>query len=109
MLSSRLWGNLSELGLSLPDEILQSELQHYTIHLGGESIHLDRPDPSRRIVSVYRGGGPRMIEGTPVASFDNFLLHQAIDRGAIHIPNRVREVTWDGYPIVHTRLGHIPG
>jgi flavin-dependent dehydrogenase len=108
ILSSRLWGNLSELGLSLPEEILQAELQHYTIHLDGETIHLDRPDPSRRIVSVYRGGGPRMIEGAPVASFDHFLLHQAIERGAIHIQNRVREVSWDGFPVVHTRLESYP-
>ena len=98
ILSSRLWGNLSELGLSIPEEILQAELQAYTIHLNGESIHLERPDPARRIVSVYRGGGPRMIEGAPEASFDNFLLHQAVNRGAIHVSNRVREVSWEGTP-----------
>jgi 2-polyprenyl-6-methoxyphenol hydroxylase-like FAD-dependent oxidoreductase len=54
ILSSRLWGNLSELGLSIPDAAIQAELQAYTIHLDGESIHLDQPDPARRIVSVYR-------------------------------------------------------
>lgn len=105
VLSSRLWGNLSELGLSIPEAIIQAELQHYTIHLNGETIHLDRPDPDRRIVSVYRGGGPRMIEGAPEASFDHFLLNQAINRGAIHIPNRVRQVSWEGFPVIHTRLG----
>ena len=108
ILSSRLWGNLSELGLSIPDEILQAELQAYTIHLDGESIHLDQPDPDRRIVSVYRGGGPRMIEGAPEASFDHFLLQQAINRGAIHIQTRVRQVSWEGFPIIHTRLGDYP-
>lgn len=108
ILSSRLWGNLSELGLSIPEEILQAELQAYTIHLDGESIHLGRPDPTRRIVSVYRGGGPRMIEGPPEASFDHFLLQQAITRGAIHIKNRVKEVSWEGFPVVHTRLDDYP-
>ena len=108
VLSSRLWGNLSELGLSIPEEILQAELKTYSIHLNGESIHLERPDPTRRIVSVYRGGGPRMIEGAPEASFDNFLLQQAVSRGAIHIPHRVREVSWEGFPVVHTRLESYP-
>ena len=108
ILSSRLWGNLSELGLSIPDTILQADLQNYTIHLDGESINLERPDPSRRIVSVYRGGGPRMIEGSPEASFDYFLLHQAIARGAIHIPCRVRQVSWEGLPVVSCRLGDFP-
>jgi flavin-dependent dehydrogenase len=108
VLSSRLWGNLSELGLSIPEDILQAELQHYTLYLDGETIHLDRPNPARRIVSVYRGGGPRMIDGAPEASFDHFLLHQAINRGAIHIPNRVREVSWEGTPVLHTRLETYP-
>jgi len=108
ILSSRLWGNLSELGLSIPEEVLQAELEAYTIHLDGDSIHLERPDPSRRIVSVYRGGGPRMIEGKPEASFDHFLLQQAISRGATHIPNRVRQVSWQDIPVIHTRSGEFP-
>jgi flavin-dependent dehydrogenase len=103
VLSSRLWGNLSELDLSLPEETIQAELQHYTIHLDGESIHLNRPDPSRRIVSVYRGGGPRMIDGPPEAGFDHYLLDQAINRGAIQISTRVRQVTWEDRPVIHTR------
>lgn len=102
VLSSRLWGNLSELGLTIPEETIQAELQSYSIHLDGESLHLDRPDPDRRIVSVYRGGGPRMIKGPVEASFDYFLLNQAIKRGALHIQKRVRQVSWDIHPVVHT-------
>jgi flavin-dependent dehydrogenase len=49
-----------------------------------------------------------MIEGPPAASFDNFLLQQAINRGAIHIQSRVRQVSWEGRPIIHTRLGDFP-
>ena len=108
LLSSRLWGNLSELGLSIPEDVLQAELQAYSIHLDGETIHLHRPDPDRRIVSVYRGGGPRMLEGAPEASFDHFLLQQALTRGAIHIQNRVRDVSWEGLPVVHTRSESFP-
>jgi flavin-dependent dehydrogenase len=103
-----LWGNLSELGLSIPDQVIQAELQSYNIHLDHQSIRLNRPDPSRRIISVYRGGGPRRVQEAPEASFDEFLLSQAIDRGALHIPHRVREVTWERQPVVYTTSDHYP-
>lgn len=102
ILSSRLWSNLSELSLSIPDDIVQADLLAYNIHLDHQSIRLDRPDPSRRIVSVYRGGGPRLVQGPPEASFDQFLLSQAISRGAIHVPHRVRVARWDGQPVLST-------
>src|SRR5512139_3827437 len=78
VLSSRLWNNLTELGLSIPDDIIQADLQSYNIHLDHQSIRLERPDPTRRIISVYRGGGPRMVQDVPEASFDHFLLNQAL-------------------------------
>lgn len=108
ILSSRLWGNLSDLGLSIPEQVIQAELLHYTLHLDGESIQLDRPYPDRRIVSVYRGGGPRMIEGPPEAGFDHYLLSQAIERGAIHVSARVRQVSWEDRPVVQTRSESFP-
>jgi flavin-dependent dehydrogenase len=108
ILSSRLWGNLSELGLSIPDNLIQADLQSYNIHFDHQSIRLERPNPSRRIVSVYRGGGPRHVQTAPEASFDQFLLSQATNRGAVHIPRRVREVRWDGRPVVHTATDRYP-
>jgi flavin-dependent dehydrogenase len=108
VLSSHMWGNLSELGLSIPDNIVQADLQSYNIHLDHQSIRLLRPDPSRRIVSVYRGGGPRKVQGAPEASFDQFLLSQAINRGAQHIPHRAREVRWEGQPVIYTATDHFP-
>lgn len=108
VLSSHLWKNLSDLDLSIPIEVIQAELQSYNIHLDHESIQLLRPDPSRRIISVYRGGGPRMAQPAPEQSFDQFLLSQAIHRGAVHISHRVREVKWDGQPIVHTSTDRYP-
>lgn len=88
--------------------MIQAELQHYTLHLDGEAIHLDRPDPNRRIVSVYRGGGPRMLEGPPQAGFDHYLLQQALARGATHVQSRVKLVTWEGGPVVQTRSESFP-
>ena len=108
VLSSHLWNNLSELDLSIPADVIQADLQSYNIHLDHQSIHLERPDPSRRIISVYRGGGPRLAEPVPEQSFDQFLLFQATRRGAVHIPHRVRQVNWEGRPIVHTTTGQYP-
>ena len=102
ILSSHLWSNLAELNLSIPEDVIQADLQSYNIHLDHQSIRLDRPDPSRRIISVYRGGGPRLVEGPPEASFDHFLLAQAVSRGAQHIRHRVRDVKWDGQPVLST-------
>ncbi len=106
VLSSRLWGNLFELGLSIPENLIQADLQSYNIHLDHQSIRLNRPDPSRRIISVYRGGGPRRVQDAPEASFDEFLLTQAVNRGAVHIPHRVREIRWEDQPVVYTTDDH---
>jgi flavin-dependent dehydrogenase len=108
VLSSRLWNNLLELGLEIPNSIIQADLHSYNIHLGHKSIHLESPDPSRRIISVYRGGGPRLVEDIPEASFDHFLLSQAIEQGAVHIPHRVREVKWEEGPVAYTSAERYP-
>ena len=102
ILSSHLWSNLGELSISIPEDVVQADLQSYNIHLDHQSIHLDRPDPSRRIISVYRGGGPRLVQGPPEASFDQFLLAQAVSRGVVHVPHRVRDVKWEGEPVLST-------
>ncbi|MCK5430635.1 MAG: NAD(P)/FAD-dependent oxidoreductase [Anaerolineales bacterium] len=108
ILSSRLLRGLNDLGLSIPDEIIQAELQAYALHLDGEVLRIERPDPQRRIVSVYRGSGPRLLHGDPEASFDDYLLKKACARGAKHIPSRVRSVEWEGKPVVQTAREGFP-
>lgn len=105
ILSSRLLRGLDQLGLKLPPEVIQAELRNYTAHLGGELLQIKQPDPRRRIVSIYRGGGPRLLQGEALASFDGYLLDQALSRGARHISHRVRGVTWARRPVVHTAYG----
>lgn len=102
ILSSRLLRGLSSLGLSIPDEIIQADLHAYALHLDGEVLRIEQPDPQRRIVSVYRGSGPRLLHGDPVASFDDYMLKQACARGAKHIRSRVRSVKWEDRPVVQT-------
>jgi flavin-dependent dehydrogenase len=108
ILSTRLLQGLESLGISLPDEVIQAKLNAYAAHLDGEELRIETPDPQRRIVSVYRGGGPRLLEGAPLSGFDDFLLEQAVNLGAQHIPSHVRSVTWDGQPVVQTSQGSTP-
>jgi len=105
ILSYRLLSGMETLSLTLPDEIVQADLHAYTIHLHGSKLRIEQPDPTRRIVTVYRGGGPcKRRELTPRISFDNFLLHQACERGAVHVQERVKKVTVEGDTVViHTR------
>lgn len=106
VLSSRLVRGLETLDITLPPEIIQSEIHAYTIHLDGETITLRQPDERRRILSIYRGGGPARGTTAPPASFDAFLLKEACARGAQHIPQRVHRVhLQDGIPVLHSREG----
>jgi len=96
---------METLDLTLSEEAVQTELRAYTIHLHGSKLRIEQPDPNRRIVTVYRGGGPCMSRTfDPTASFDNFLLGEACERGATHIQERVGKVTMrNNKVIVHTR------
>jgi flavin-dependent dehydrogenase len=102
IVSSGLVHNLASLGLTVPPDVIQSELHAYVIHMFGQVATVSQPDPARRILSVYRGAGPRRHSGPPLASFDSFLLASACRSGASHVAARVRHVTLeDGRPVVH--------
>jgi flavin-dependent dehydrogenase len=102
ILSTSLLRGLDDLDLELPTDVVQAELTSYSLHLDDDLISISRPDPSRRIVSTYRGGGPRLSTGEGVASFDAFLLNQAIERGATHIPDRVHSIEPGQRPLLRT-------
>ncbi|MDO8568179.1 MAG: hypothetical protein Q7R57_05625, partial [Dehalococcoidales bacterium] len=69
--------DLDELGLTLPEEIIQRRIEHYTVHSPYTSITLSKPERRMQIVSVYRGGGPRLSHGESLAGIDGWLLGQA--------------------------------
>ena len=81
--------NLQSLGLEVPPEVVQSELRSYVVHVqpalpagtGGQVTSIDQPNPARRILSVFRGAGPRLQRTGSVAGFDGYLLAQAVNRG----------------------------
>jgi flavin-dependent dehydrogenase len=101
VLSSGLLEGLAELGLEVPPGVVQATLRSYAMQLEGDLIPIHQPDPRRRIVSVYRGGGPRLVQPGPLASFDEFLLNEAVRRGAVRTRARVRKITWQDGPLLH--------
>ncbi len=53
ILSMSLLKNLSELSLSIPEEIIQRKIDHYTVHSPYTSITISNPERESQIVSVY--------------------------------------------------------
>lgn len=82
ILSISLLKNLGELGLTIPEEVIRSKIDHYAVHSPYLSISISNPEKATQIISIYRGGGPRISHfGVPV-SFDGWLLAQAESQGA---------------------------
>lgn len=100
ILASALVRNLAGLDLNLPPEVIQAELDTYILHLGGMELPIHRPDPTHRIVSVYRGSGPRLGGPLLPGSFDAWLLDQARQRGANVRRARVQAVRPGPRPVV---------
>jgi flavin-dependent dehydrogenase len=108
ILSTRMLNGLATLELSLPKEVIQSELRAYSVHVDGDIIKINQPDSRRRIVSVYRGGGPHLLTGEPPESFDRYLLSQACMRGARLVQACVTKVTNEAVPVVSTSRESYP-
>ncbi|MEK7354750.1 MAG: FAD-dependent oxidoreductase, partial [Chloroflexota bacterium] len=82
ILAMSLVENLKELDLTIPEEIIQSKIEHYAVHSPYSSISISNPDRGVKIFSVYRGGGPRISHFEHNISFDGWLLAQAQKQGA---------------------------
>lgn len=93
--------NMATLGLQVPEEVVQSELRSYVVHVAGQVTTIVQPDPGRHIFSVYRGAGPRLHDGAPLHGLDAYLLGRACAAGAQHIPQRVRSVEWEDGPVIY--------
>jgi flavin-dependent dehydrogenase len=87
ILSIPLLRNLGELNLSMPEEIIQSEIEHYAVHSPYTSISISNPEKGIQIASIYRGGGSRISNYENPISFDGWLLNQAQRQGA-NVENR---------------------
>ncbi len=81
ILSISLLRNLGELGLTLPDEVIQGQIEHYAVHSPYMSLSISNPEKETKIISVYRGNGPRLSHYESPIGFDGWLLRQAQSRG----------------------------
>ncbi len=87
ILSISLIRNLGELDLSLPEEVIQGKIEHYAVHSPYTSISISNPEKGIDIVSIYRGGGPRISHDEKTVGFDGWLLAQAQRRG-VRVKNK---------------------
>lgn len=81
ILSSSLLKGLGEIGLTLPDEVIQQRIDGYNILSPYTSITMSNPDRDAHVVSVFRGCGPRICQGPRPMGFDGWLLAEAQKRG----------------------------
>ena len=70
ILSISLLRNLGELGLSIPEETIQSKIEPYAVHSPYISISISNPEKGLQITSVYRGSGPQISHDESLVSFD---------------------------------------
>jgi NADH dehydrogenase len=87
---------LQELGLILPPQIIQAHIEQYIVHSPYISISMSNPEKGAKIVSVYRGCGPRTCGGEMPIGFDGWLLQEAEKRGARIEQQRVTHVYLEG-------------
>jgi len=94
ILSSRVVTGLRDLELTIPPSVIMGRLERYALHWRQATVVIEQPDPSREILSVFRGAGPMRGALNPETSFDAFLLSRAEAAGAKIVPERVVEVSF---------------
>lgn len=81
IVSLTLLKNIAELELAIPPEVIQTKIDRFAVHTPYGSIDISNPEKDAQIISVYRGGGPRISHYEKNVSFDGWLLRQAENRG----------------------------
>ena len=83
VISEKLYGELKDNDIFLPDECIQREIEGYYFQTqdGGIEVPNPRPSEEKKIVTVYRGGGPMFSRQEKDISFDNFLLRHVESMG----------------------------
>lgn len=109
---NRCGGIISELlvqtlaieGINLPDSVVRKGINSYRLHTNQGSVFIATPSFEKTIATVYRGGGPRGTIGEEKESFDNFLLTQAIQEGAVHKTFRIDRIDYkNGKPLLFSK------
>jgi flavin-dependent dehydrogenase len=104
-ISPRLHDVLEELGLKVPEEIIQSRIHSISIQGFWKNIELEVP-PGREMLSVYRGSRPQS-RCEAYKNFDSFLLEQALSAGAGLLSGEATDVSYGagGKPVIFYRQG----
>ena len=95
IISLSLIKDMAELDISPPPEIIQTIIDSFAVHSPYASIDISNPDKDIRIMSVYRGGGPRISHYEKQISFDGWLLRQA-EKNDIEVVNTRITRLWTG-------------
>jgi flavin-dependent dehydrogenase len=91
-------------GINLPSSVVQRGIDSYMLHTDLGKVLIETPLHEKRIGAVYRGSGPRGVDGFPWVSFDGHLQQLAVNQGARIISSRVERLDWEGgRPKVHIR------
>jgi len=100
ILSVSLLRNMRELSLSVPEEIIQDRIHHYTVHSPYTSISISNPEKEIEIASIYRGGGPSISHYEHSVSLDGWLLSQAQKQGAKVESKTVSRISLTRNPLI---------
>ncbi|MHC4182006.1 MAG: NAD(P)/FAD-dependent oxidoreductase [Planctomycetota bacterium] len=94
VISEKLYGELKGHDIFLPDECVQREIEGYYFQTqdGGIEVPNPRPSVEKKIVTVYRGGGPMFSQQEKDISFDNFLLKHVESMGTKICSEIVRDI-----------------
>lgn len=95
IISLSLIKNMAELNISPPPEVIQTIIDRFAVHSPYASIDISNPDKDIKIMSVYRGGGPRISHYEKKISFDGWLLRQA-EKNGIEVINGEVSRLWAG-------------
>jgi flavin-dependent dehydrogenase len=112
VLSETLTNKMESEGIVLPKTRVQQEIDGYYFQTQERGIPLYHPKPGHKpkIITVFRGNGPRFSELTTNISFDDFLLTHVASQGVKVIPAVVEEIdlpkdTQDLVNIVYKEAG----
>lgn len=94
VLSETLLNKMEDQKIILPRMRVQQDINGYYFQTQELGIQLHHPAPGHKpkIITVFRGNGPRFSSETTNISFDDFLLKQVIAQGAKLIGAVVEEI-----------------
>ena len=95
IVSQSLLKDMAALNISPPPEVIQAVIDRFAVHSPYASIDISNPEKDFQIMSVYRGGGPRISHYEKKISFDGWLLRQAENQG-IEVRNEAVSRIWAG-------------